>query len=347
LTKGLKKAMVIGGRVTREKKTMQRRHFHTNAALIAAFVVLATTGCQFFGGSQEYVATVDGEKVPLEDFKERLEQKIVLMEGRSSMNAEQFEVLKRDVLNELIDEQVMLNRARRLGLSISEGELKRRLEEIRKDYGEEHFEQYFKGGQKEYRTWEEKLRRRLLLEELVRQEVNSRVSVSDEEVLDYLKQHGEERLVAERVHLSQMVFQDREKAEMVMQRLKNGEDFAALAREFSLGPEAERGGDLGYFARGVLPEAFDRVIFSLPPGKVSGIIETPYGYHIFKVLERQRSGKRVLAEQRELAEAKLKRDKEDREYAGWLERLRRESIIKINEPVLRSVGREGGRVEKK
>jgi len=73
---------------------MQRRHFHTNAALIAAFVVLATTGCQFFGGSQEYVATVDGEKVPLEDFKERLEQKIALMEGRSSMNAEQFEVLK-------------------------------------------------------------------------------------------------------------------------------------------------------------------------------------------------------------------------------------------------------------
>jgi len=308
---------------------MQRRHFHINAALIAAFVVLATTGCQFFGGSQDYVATVDGEKIPLEDFNDRLEQKLALMEGRSSMSDEQFEVLKQNVLNELIDEQVMLNRARKLGLSVSEGELKRRIEEIRKDYGEEHFEQYFKGGRKEYRTWEEKLRRRLLLEELIRQEVNSRVSVTDEEVMDYLKKHEKEKLFQERV-----------------QRLNDGEDFATLAREFSLGPEAEKGGDLGYFVRGVLPETFDRVIFSLPPGKVSGIIETPYGYHIFKVLEKERRGKKVLAEQRERIRAKLKREKEDQEYAGWLERLRSESVIKINEPVLRRVGREGGRAER-
>ena len=328
------------------KKAMQRRHFHINAALIAAFVVLAT-GCQFFGGSQDYVATVDGEKVPLEDFNDRLEQKLALMGGRSSMSDEQFEVLKQNVLNELLDEQVMLNRARKLGLSVSEGEFKRRIEETRKDYGEEHFERYFKGGQKEYRTWEAKLRQRLLLEELIRQEVNSRVSVTDEEVMDYLKKHEKEKLFQERVRVSQIVFQDREKAEMVMQRLNNGEDFAALAREFSLGPEAEKGGDLGYFARGVLPEAFDRVIFSLPPGKVSGIIETPYGYHIFKVLERERRGKKVLAEQKEWARAKLKREKEDQEYARWLERLRSESVIKINEPVLRRVSREGGRAEKK
>lgn len=326
---------------------MQRRHFHINAALITAFVVLATTGCQFFGGSQDFVATVDGEKIPLEDFNDRLEQKLALMEGRSSMSDEQFEVLKQNVLNELIDEQVMLNRARKLGLSVSEGELKRRIEEIRKDYGEEHFEQYFKGGRKEYRTWEEKLRRRLLLEELIRQEVNFRVSVTDEEVMDYLKKHEKEKLFQERVRLSQIVFQDREKAEMVMQRLNDGEDFATLAREFSLGPEAEKGGDLGYFVRGVLPETFDRVIFSLPPGKVSGIIETPYGYHIFKVLERERRGKKVLAEQRERIRAKLKREKEDQEYAGWLERLRSESVIKINEPVLMRVGREGGRAGRK
>ena len=101
--------------------------------------------------------------------------------------------------------------------------------------------------------------------------------------------------------------------------MKMGEDFGKVARKVSIGPEAAKGGDLDFFARGVMPEAIDRVVFTLPVGKVSGIVQSPYGYHIFKLLGRKEAGGRIFSEVKERVIADLRKLKEAEAYERWIE----------------------------
>jgi len=315
---------------------MRRESFYIDTFMaIAVFVLLAAGGCQWLGDAgREEVATVDGTGIRLADLNERMEKKLSFMLDAPSLNEKQRELLKLDVLNELIDEKVMINRADKLGIAVSDGELKKRIEEIKKDYPGEGFQELFKGRESRYRAWTEELRKRLLLEKLIHQEVNSRITVTDEEILSYLESHAKEGISEERVRISQILLPDREKADAAMERLNNGEDFARVAKDVSTGPEAEKGGDMGFFSRGVLPEALDRVVFSLSPGKISRVVETPYGYHIIKVLEKEKGGEIRSVKAREKVRAKLKREKLERAYREWLEQLRSKAVVKINESVL-------------
>ena len=319
---------------------MRRKYFHIEPFMVvAAFVLLAAGGCQWLGNSgRENVATVDGAGISLADFNERMEKKLSLMADVPSLNEKQVVLLKADVLNELIDEKVMINRADKLGISVSDGELKKRIEEIKKDYPEEEFKEIFKGRKSHYRTWKEELRKRLILEKLIHQEVTPQITVTDEEILSYIKSHAKEGISEEHVRISQILLPDREKADAVLERLNNGEDFAKVAKELSTDPEAEKEGDMGFFSRGVLPEALDRVAFSLSPGKISKVVETPYGYHIIKVLEKEKGGEVLSAKAREKVRAKLKREKEEQAYSEWLGRLRSKAVVKINESVLSKTG---------
>lgn len=315
---------------------MRGRSFYIDIFMVvAAIILMAAGGCQWFGDEgRENVATVDGKGISLADLNDRMKKKLALMVDVPSLSERQRGLLKRDILNELIDEKVMLNRAEKLGLSVKDSELKKRIEEIKKDYPEDGFRELFKGRESEYKAWMEDLRKRLILEKLIDHEVAPRIAVTEEEVLSYLKTHARESLSEERVHLSQILLPDRDKAEAALKRLNSGEDFATVAKEVSTGPEAEKGGDMGFYSRGVLPEALERAAFSLSPGKISRIVETPYGYHIIKVLEKETGGEVRSVKAREKVRAKLKREKEERAYHEWLEQLRSRAVIKINEAVL-------------
>jgi len=108
----------------------------------------------------------------------------------------------------------------------------------------------------------------------------------DEAVAAYYNEHRQEFVRPERVHLAQILVEDRSRAEEALRALAAGEDFAAVAQRLSEEPGAAMGGDQGELARGDLPPAFVEPIFALSPGQTSGIIEADYGFHIFKVFER-------------------------------------------------------------
>jgi len=74
-------------------------------------------------------------------------------------------------------------------------------------------------------------------------------------------------------------------AEKILKELKDGTDFAELARQYSDGPSGPKGGDLGRFTRGQMVPEFDQAVFSLEPGAVSGVVETQFGYHIIKRIQ--------------------------------------------------------------
>jgi len=107
----------------------------------------------------------------------------------------------------------------------------------------------------------------------------------------------------------------RKKAEALLERIKKGEDFAALARKYSMDTgSAKKGGDLGWFPRGMMVSAFEAAAFSLEEGGVSPVVETQFGYHIIKVVDRKEEGVRPLKDVRASIE-KMLREQKGREAA--------------------------------
>ncbi len=125
---------------------------------------------------------------------------------------------------------------------------------------------------------------RLLVEKYTYSLVHN-IEVEEEEIKEYYDQNKREFLLAERVKVSQILLSSEEKAVELLENLKNSasEDFKKIAQKESIGVEASRGGEMGVFEMGQLPYEMEKVIFSLKEGEVSPVLESSYGFHIFRL----------------------------------------------------------------
>ena len=179
------------------------------------------------------------------------------------------------------------------------------------------------------------LKKEMLMQKLIAVDVNARIRVSEDEAEDYFNEHRNNYKAESRVRVAQIVVRDLAKAEEVAARLNAGGDFAKIATEVSIGPEARRGGDLGFITRQIMPEPLDDAIFNLPVNKISPVVQSPYGFHIFKVLEIKPAGIKNFAEIKEDVIADIRAHKEDAAFISWLEALKIKAVIKKETSVLR------------
>jgi peptidyl-prolyl cis-trans isomerase C len=279
------------------------------------------------------VARVNGEAIISGEFEKSLAAEMALVKGETPLKVEETESLKEVVLDNLIREKIMLQRAREISLAVDEVELAARIEEIRKDYNGEWFDKLFGAAGIDYIAWKDALRKRMLFEKLIAQDVNAKIQVTDDEAQRFFKANRKAFAAERRVRVAQIVVPDRDRAEAILKRLKAGEDFDKVAREVSIGPEAARGGDLGFFERGVMPEAIDRMVFSMPVGMVSRVAQSPYGFHIFKVLGQEGAGGRMFTDVKEKVIADLRKQREADAYKIWIEGLKAKAVIRINHPL--------------
>jgi peptidyl-prolyl cis-trans isomerase C len=112
----------------------------------------------------------------------------------------------------------------------------------------------------------------------------------DDEVRAYYEQHTGEFKSGEEVHVRQILVHDEALASEIQQKLKSGAAFEQLSAQYSLAPNAKKGGEIGYVSRGELPKMFEDEIFALKPGSISSVIRTDSSFHIFKVDERRPPG---------------------------------------------------------
>ena len=139
------------------------------------------------------------------------------------------------------------------------------------------------------------------------------------------------------VKFRQIVIRTREEAQNIRKRLMQGEDMSQLAREYSIAPEADNGGEVGWVAEDNLEASMAKAIFSLPIGKISPVVETAYGFHIFKVLSKRPAGFQSLPEAITEIESKLNYEKEAQFYKKWLKDLRATFPVKINEDLMKTL----------
>ena len=313
--------------------------------------VIFIAACEMIDiSSRPYVAEVNGTRIYLDEFEKRLAQKkAALPKEFFPAQGDHTERMKEEVLDDMITEKIMYLRARELKLDVGPEELEKRINDIKKEYGE-GFPRIFAEEKLSFEQWKDELKKEMLFEKLVAVDVNARITVSDNEAEDYFKKNSDMFKTKPKVRVAQIVVRDLATAREALQQLRAGADFFEVAREKSIGPEAGRGGDLGFITREVMPEPLDKTIFSLRVNRISPVVKSPYGFHIFKVLEIQPAQINNFAESKQEVIADIRAKKEEAAFGIWLAALKRKTIIKKKYGALRkqtSSAAPGGTDERK
>ena len=270
---------------------------------------------------------IDNRTVTLQDFRRDFEQ--ILPKEQQSTAAERDE-LQRSFLAQTIDRQLALAAAEKLGVQVSPAEVDAALADLQRDYPAGEFEANLQERNLTLDDWKHELQDRLVIEKLVKRVVGDKAKVSDSAIASYYRANRDEFDRPAQVRARQIVVASEADGEKILSLLKTKIPFAQVAKEYSLSPDAEEGGDLGFFARGEMPAEFDAVVFNLPVGRLSPLIKSEYGYHIFLVEERRDAGKLSLAQAHEEIRARLQAELEEHHYRQWLDELRAQAKIDVN-----------------
>ena len=152
---------------------------------------------------------------------------------------------------------------------------------------------------------------------------------SDAEIRTYYEQHPAEFRSGEELHVKQILVHDEAVANEIAQKLRDGASFDELSSQYSLAPNAKKGGEIGYVSRGELPKMFEDEIFALKPGSVSGVIRTDASFHIFKVEDRRPPGVIDLQTALPVIRERLKDDAIRARMAQLVTRARTELAVAV------------------
>lgn len=265
--------------------------------------------------------------------------------------AKRKEEIRKTLPTEIINELLIKDRADRLGIVITEADLKEAVTRLKQQYNistDEQFEESLRKSGMNRADMEARLRDTLITNKVFGRELRNREDLSDRELRERYDREKEHYRLPERARLREAVIllpdnttktaEARQRATEVAAAAKQpGTDFAKLASTMSESPTRDKGGDLGEVARGELLPDLDKAVFNATTGAVIGPIETKSGWHIIKVEQRLPSEVPAF----ESVKDRLRRDVSDetfqRDLKAYIDRLRKDAYIQINEPNLPSV----------
>jgi peptidyl-prolyl cis-trans isomerase SurA len=299
------------------------------AVLISA-VCLAlqlTTGCQFGTPVRDDVAaTVDGENIYRTDVEKYFQNQTA--GSTQPLSQEQADGLRLSILDTLIENQILIHRAGKLGLLATDADIERRLKELKSPYTDQEFLERLQQRNLTLDDLKSEIRRSLTADKVVSREITSKINISEQDIDDYYNQHRAEfNLIEPRYHLAHILVsaapdsrahnanrarsaaEARKKIESVFSRLRAGEEFSTLAMTYSEdSATSANGGDLGIVPESGLKQtdAITREsILKLKPGEYTPVIPVtdpaahePAGFRIVKLISLEPAGVRELSDQK-------------------------------------------------
>jgi parvulin-like peptidyl-prolyl isomerase len=248
--------------------------------------------------------------------------------------------LKTEELNTLIEERLISEKALELGVSASEKEVKNELEEMKSSFAsEEAYIEFLKVNNLTEKIVIEKIKTRELLGKIAEKEIMPGISLpSSSEARTFYGENADLFKKPRRVRLSRIVIeaggaltarQAEEKIKEIKEKLSKGADFSGLAKEFSDGPEAAGGGDLGFVEEGELVPEIESEVFPLAPGETTGIFKTEEGFSILKITGADEGGQAEFEEvEHDIIKYLFQMRMEDAVNV-WLEKIKSEAYIEV------------------
>jgi peptidyl-prolyl cis-trans isomerase SurA len=296
---------------------------------------------------EEIVARVNNDIISLSDFQksgQSLAQEV--QQDCQNCPAAQIQTRVKDrqknLLRDMIDQQLLIQRAKDMGISV-ETDLVKRLDEVRKQNNLPTMEDLEKAVEAQGIVWEDyktQMRNSLLTQSVISKEVGGRMEIGNDEVKQYYEAHKQEFNRPEEVELAEIFLSTegkspeevaavRTKAEDLHSRLGKGEDFSQIAKRYSEGSTAEDGGHLGVFQRGQLAKQLEDTVFGLDKGQTTDVIQTKTGFEALKVLDHYQAGLQPLEKVEGEITNEIYRHKMDPALRDYLAELREESYVQV------------------
>jgi peptidyl-prolyl cis-trans isomerase SurA len=288
---------------------------------------------------EKIVARVNDKLITQTEFDKRME--VMMKSPRAGTDPE---VLRKAVLEDMIKEKLLEERAAEMAVSATDEEIEVAVERVKAQYNlttEAEFEAALASTGMTRDDLKRQMRETITLQKVIGRDVTSRLDLSDDALrLEYERQKEKFYTVPETAHVAEIVMrfspsdaEARQKAvttvEEIQVKIKGGTSFAELAREFSQGNTRERGGDLGSVAKGELVEALDAGIFVTPPAEYPAPVLLVDSIHLFQVTQRKPAGFKPFAEVKEDIRKRISDELYEKRFKEYIERLRRDAYVKV------------------
>jgi len=325
---------------------------------VSAFLLLGLWACNRDSGGGDVMASVNGRKI----YRGEVDKYYANQTSGSDQQptGEQAVSLRLSILNELIETEILMRRAEKLGLLATDEEVDRKLNEAKAPYTAEEFNKRLAEKKITLDDFKRDLRRSLTRDKVLNKEITSRINITDQDVATYYKDHKAEfNLIEPQYHLAKIMVtgivnaqvrnvqnkaqndaEARKKIQMIENKLDSGDDFATLAMNYSEDPEtSNNGGDLGMAPESALKSADPTTrdaVMKLKPGQYTPVIPVinpanhqPYAYMIVKLIAKEPAGQRDLNDPRvqQAIRQQLRDRREQLLKAAYYETLRDDAKV--------------------
>ncbi len=348
---------------------LHTRTFKAVGWLALALVLAMTAGCRSKETGADVMAKVNGKKISREDVEKYYKNQTA--GSNQTLTGEQATILRLNILKGLIEDEIMLQRAQKLGLLATDEEVESKLAELKAPYTQEEFDRRLKERSITLDDFKRELRRSLTVQKVLNKEITSKITISDADISHYYNDHKTEfNLIEPQYHLAQItVFNQpnpeasgenkatndadaRKKVQMILNRLESGEDFGSVAMRYSEDLNtAGNGGDVGFIPESSInrdPQAKD-LIAKLKSGQISGIMpmydasRKVIGYRIIKLVAKEPAGQRELGDPRvqQAIREQLRGRREQLLKAAYYEVVRNEAKVEnyYADQILKNAGK--------
>jgi peptidyl-prolyl cis-trans isomerase SurA len=295
---------------------------------------------------EKIAAVVDNNVILASEVEEKATPMMVEVSHITDMSkrAARAAALRREVLERLIDDELISGQAAELRLTVTPEQVDASIAEIKRqnNIDDKQLQDALRGQGMTMATYRADLKKQLLRFRVINIAVGSKVNISDEDIRGYYNRHYKASGANVQVRASHIFLAIPEGADAgvvaekqslgrkLVERVNAGEDFAALAREYSddAATRAE-GGDLGLFGKDMLPRAIEELVFAMKPGEVRGPVRADRGFHVIKLVDRKTTDAKPLAEVEDDIRMQLRQKEMDKQTKTYLADLRKRSLVDI------------------
>ena len=255
---------------------------------------------------------------------------------------EQIEERQKSALRELIDQSLLVQRGKDMGVNV-EPEVIKRLDQLRQQNKIDSMEDLEKAVTAQGSNWEDfknNIRNGILTQRVISNEVGSHITIGKDEVEKYYNEHKKDFVRPEQVALREIEVNTegkkdeelpelKKKAETALKRVKDGEDFGEIAKRFSDSTTAKQGGFLGVYKRGELSKELEDIVFKMKKNELTDVMDTKQGYLVLQVLERYEAGEQPLSKVENEIMDHLYSERMEPALRAYLKTLREQSYVVI------------------
>jgi len=292
---------------------------------------------------EEAIVVVNNKRISLARFQRHLSLFLKRYSQLLITDEKQLPKIKDIVINQLIDEELINQEASRKGVNVSNEEIESEIADTLSDYEKEAADFGLDRTDLTETEWKERLKQLIINRKMVQQEVLAKIPVTKREISSYYETHQREFTIPKAYRVRNITLATYAEAVAIRLKILRGTNFMFLVREHSISPDKSTDGDLGFIERGDLPLEMESEIFRSsfnPSGlDISNIVRSQDGFHIFKREQYRRQRRLSLKEARPEIKKILVSQKQDAAYQRWLEKLKQNAKISIDQAML--VSEEG------